>query len=68
MIVGGTTWSRIASSDAISSTAPAAPSMCPVIDFVEETLIFPAASPNTLAMAVASFESLSGVDVPWAFT
>ena len=52
----------------MNSTEPAAPSMCPVIDFVEETLSFDAASPKTLAIAIASFESLSGVEVPCALT
>ena len=52
----------------MSSTLPAAPSMCPVIDLVDETLSRAAASPNTVAMALASLESLSGVLVPCAFT
>ena len=39
-MVGGATWSRIASTENTASTPPAAPSRCPVIDLVELTASF----------------------------
>src|SRR6476620_909798 len=36
LIVGGTTWSRTARTEKIASTAPAAPSRCPIDDFVDD--------------------------------
>ena len=56
----------IASAHAAPSIAPAAPSMWPVIDFVDETATVCAWSPSTLLMAAVSAASFSGVDVPWA--
>ena len=44
---------------------PAAPSKCPVMDFVELTGIRWACSPNTCLMAFVSMASAI-VDVPWA--
>jgi hypothetical protein len=67
LIVGGTQPSSIALAQAIVSTTPAAPSMCPVADLVELTARRSAWSPNTSRMAFASLGSLSGVDVPCAF-
>ena len=49
-----------------ASTAPAAPMRWPVTPLVEVTGTAPA--PNTLVIAAASAASLSGVEVPWAFT
>ena len=58
--------SRIASRHATASVAPAAPTRWPVTPLVDVT--GGAASPNTLRIASASAASLSGVDVPCAFT
>ena len=52
----------------MASAPPAAPIMCPVVDFVELTATFFAASPNARLMATVSATSPSGVDVPCAFT
>ena len=49
--------------------APAAPSMCPVMDLVELTkasLAF--SSPRAFLMAMVSMASFIGVPVPWALT
>ena len=43
----------------MNSTAPAAPSMWPVIDLVELTLTFVACSPNTALIALRLVESRS---------
>ena len=52
-----------------ASTAPAAPSMCPVIDLVDDTGVRAAcASPSTRLITRVSAESPSGVEVPWALT
>ena len=64
--VGGTDASRIASRHATASVAPAAPTRCPVTPLVDVT--GGADSPNTLRIASASAASLSGVEVPCAFT
>ena len=56
-IVGGTIPHRKVSSVAIASTAPAAPNMCPVMDFVEDTINLKACSPNTLLIASVSARS-----------
>ena len=54
---------------AIASTAPAAPSRCPIADFVEDTGIWRArASPSARFRAAVSAASFRGVDVPCAFT
>jgi hypothetical protein len=66
LIVGGTIESREASAQRMNSTAPAAPSMWPVIDLVELTLMRFAASPKTALIALVSLRSLAGVDVPCA--
>ena len=68
LIVGGMHPSWIAFAHAIASTTPAAPSMCPVADLVELTARRSAWSPKTARIALASFGSLSGVDVPCALT
>jgi hypothetical protein len=60
--------SRSASSVATASTAPAAPSRCPIADFVEDTGIRIACSPSASLIACVSPRSFSGVEVPWAFT
>ena len=54
--------------EAMSSTAPAAPNRCPVIDLVEEMANFLAWSPKTILIALVSVLSFNGVDVPCAFT
>ena len=51
----------------IASTAPAAPSRCPVMDLVELTATRVSA-PNTCLIARVSARSPKGVEVPWAFT
>ena len=57
----------IASTQTAPSTAPAAPSMWPVIDFVELTATVRAmSSPSAALIATVSAASFSGVDVPWA--
>ena len=55
-----------ANADAITSTAPAAPSRCPVIDLVELIAVFLAASPIAFLMAAVSYWSFSPVEVPCA--
>src|SRR2546423_250511 len=63
-----TPWWR-ASALTAASTPPAAPSMCPVMLFVEETMSpFFAQSPKTFLMAFVSAMSPTGVEVPCAFT
>ena len=66
--VGGATWSRIASTQKIASTAPAAPSRCPIDDLVEDIVTLPAASPSSRATAPSSISSPIGVEVPCALT
>ena len=66
--MGGAIRSRSASSVAIASTAPAAPSRCPIADLVELTGTDPARSPSAALIAPVSARSFSGVEVPWAFT
>ena len=65
-MVGGTRRSCSASTQAIDSTAPAAPSRCPVIDLVEVTATCGAASPSAVRMASASATSPCGVLVACA--
>lgn len=55
-----------ASAEAMASTAPAAPNMWPVMDFVELMTTSYACSPNAFLMASVSLRSLSGVLVPCA--
>ena len=66
--VGGATWSRIASVQKIASTAPAAPSRCPIEDLVEDIVTRPAALPSSRVTAPSSISSPSGVEVPCALT
>src|SRR5262245_55834663 len=66
--VGGATLSRIASTEKIASTAPAAPSRWPVADLVDDMASVPAALPNSRSTAPSSISSPIGVDVPCAFT
>ena len=63
--VPGTTPSRTASSVAIASTAPAAPSMWPVIDLVAVTTGW---SPMARRMVLRSARSPTGVEVACALT
>jgi hypothetical protein len=54
---------------AIAAAAPAAPSMCPTMDFGAEMASLRAtSSPNARLMARVSVTSLSGVEVPCATT
>ena len=57
---------RIAITQAMASTAAAPPSRWPVMDLVEDTLTLYASSPNAFLMAMVSYFSLSGVEVPCA--
>jgi hypothetical protein len=69
LIVGAIQPSRIEPTAAMPATAPAAPSMCPTIDFGAEIASLRAwSSPNARLMARVSVTSLSGVEVPWATT
>src|SRR5215470_5649086 len=54
LIVGGTTWSRIASRQKIASTVPAAPSIWPIEDLVDDIEVFAAALPKKRSTAPAS--------------
>ena len=66
-MVGGTTPCSSAMAQAMTSMAPVAPIMCPVIDLVDETCAARAASsPSARLMPAVSDESLSLVEVPWA--
>ncbi len=51
---------------AMASTAPAAPSMCPVMDLVLEMCTSAAALPKAFLTARVSTRSFNGVEVPWA--
>src|SRR5207245_6638775 len=64
--VGGTTPSRMARIEKIASTLPAAPSKCPIAEFVEDIENSYACSPNSRLTAPSSISSPSGVEVPWA--
>jgi hypothetical protein len=60
---------RSVSSVATASTAPAAPSRCPIADLVEETgIFFACSSPSARFSAAVSAASFSCVEVPWALT
>ena len=65
-MVGGIISFFTASADIIASTAPLAPNICPVIDFVELTASLYACSPNAFFIALVSPLSLSFVLVPCA--
>src|ERR1700686_775918 len=67
-MVGGATPSRIASTEKIASTTPAAPSRCPVMDLVELTARRLACSPKARFIATVSALSPSGVEVACALT
>ena len=67
-MVGGTTLLFIESIQEIASIAPAAPSKCPVIDFVELIFIEYRWSLKTAPSALASALSPSGVEVPCILT
>ena len=49
--VGGAMLSRMASTEKIASTAPAAPSRCPMADLVDDMASLPAALPNRRSTA-----------------
>ena len=49
-----------------ASIVPAAVSVWPIIDLLEEIGMDPARSPNTVETASHSMRSFSGVEVPWA--
>src|SRR5437667_12851808 len=66
LMVGGATRSRMASTEKIASTAPAAPNRWPIDDLVDDIAIRPAALPTTRCTAASSISSPSGVEVPWA--
>src|SRR5690606_31898798 len=68
LIVGGATRWYSASTVATDSTPPAPPSRCPVIDFVADTAMWSASSPNTFRSALSSAMSPAGVDVACALT
>ena len=50
----------------IASTAPAAPSKCPMLLLLELIITFLDASPNAVFIAIVSVESFKCVDVPCA--
>src|SRR5262249_43624132 len=66
LMVGGATLSRMARIEKIASTAPAAPSKCPMQDLVEDIDALPAALPSIRCTAPSSISSPSGVEVPCA--
>ncbi len=66
MIVGCTTPCIIISTVAIISTAPDAPSKCPIMLFVLEIASLCAWPRKTSLIARVSASSPSGVPVPWA--
>ncbi len=65
-MVGGAIWSRSDSTVKAASTAPAAPSRCPIDDLVDDMVALPAAWPSSRSTAPSSISSPSGVEVPWA--
>src|SRR5262249_21642169 len=68
LMVGGAMRWCSASTAAIDSMAPAAPSRCPVMDLVADTAAVSAASPRAARIATASATSPCGVDVACAVT
>jgi hypothetical protein len=68
LMVGGTTPSRMASTQKIASTAPAAPSRWPTADLVDDMVSLDAELPTRRSTAFSSISSPRGVEVPWAFT
>ena len=67
-MVGGTTPAVMARTQKSASMAPAAPSGCPVIDFVDETGTSAARAPSAILRARVSATSPAGVAVPCALT
>ena len=63
---GGIRWCSSVSNENTASTAPAADSVWPTIDLLEETGTRPVCSPNTEEMPRYSILSFSGVPVPCA--
>ena len=68
MIVGGMTPSRMVISEKAASMAPAADSVWPIIDLLEEIGIDLMRCPKTVESDRCSILSFSGVEVPWALT
>jgi hypothetical protein len=66
LIVGGITPSWMERARIAVSRPPAAPSRCPVMDFVEDTATLFACAPKTCLIARVSTLSPVGVEVPWA--
>jgi len=67
-MVGGMTPSRMVISEKAASIAPAAESVWPIMDLLEEIGIDRIRSPNTVDSDRCSILSFSGVEVPWALT
>src|SRR5712691_2448221 len=66
LMVGGIMPVPITSADSAASSAPAAPSRCPVIDLVDAKISLRAWAPNTAFTAAVSAASPCGVEVPCA--
>ena len=64
MMVGGTTWSRMARTADSRFSPPAAAVRWPVIDLTELTASRLASAPKTRLRAIVSHRSLPGVLVP----
>ena len=67
MVWGTMSW-RKAITEAMSSSAPAAPSAWPIMDFVDDKTTRRAWFPNLMCTAAVSAWSLATVPVPWALT
>ena len=65
--VGGAVWVCSALTVTMASEAPAAPSRCPIMDFVDDTRIWSRSSPRARRMAAVSAGSFLAVPVPWEF-
>jgi hypothetical protein len=68
LIVGGSRPSAIVFRETTASTAPAAVSVCPSIDLLDEIGTLRIRSPSTAVSPSDSILSFSGVPVPCAFT
>jgi hypothetical protein len=68
LIVGGMTPFCMVSSENAASIAPAADSVWPIIDLLDETGIDRVRGPNTVESDRCSILSFSGVEVPCALT
>src|SRR3978361_1038602 len=66
LMVGGAMLSRMARMQKIASTAPAAPSRCPVDDLVDDIDTVEAALPSRGVAGPNSISSPNGVEVPSA--